>query len=172
MTFGTLFANSFRVLSAGNYSSSDPYGYSPTLDSIWFVVTYILMTCGSVVIVENLFIVMVFLSHKEFRILSNVFLASLCVADFLYASFGFYGSMTLDSAKVCYFSLSEIKIIPVHWVLFLTRNKYVPQQIIGFTTSFFPYGKILLKMYDAHTVVPEGRTILTILDCVCLSFLF
>ena len=111
MTFGTLFAKSFHALSAAdNASSPDLYGYNPTLDSIWFVVTYILMTCGSVVIVENLFIVMVFLSHKEFRILSSVFLASLCVADILYASFGFYGSMTLDSAKVGSFSLFSLLV--------------------------------------------------------------
>ena len=109
MTFGTVFVKSFFTLSKDNASSPDPYACNPTLDSIWMVVTYILMTFGFVVIVENLFIVMVFLVHKEFHLLSNLFVTSLCVADFLYASFGFYGAMALDSTKVSSFSFSKSK---------------------------------------------------------------
>ena len=152
MTFGTLFGNSFRAQSAGNAGNAscpDPYGYNATLDSIWFVVTYILMTCGSVVIVENLFIVMVFLSHKEFHILSNVFLASLCVADFLYASFGFYGSMVLDSAKVVSFSFSEIKKFPKYLIHFDSKNNRFHKLFVTMQTNFVFY---LISDRNCHKV--------------------
>ena len=118
MTFGTVFVKSFLILSPdasssnsnnsnGNDSDFPPGGvdptapaYNPSLDVVWVVVTYVLLICGVVVVMENLFIITCFALHRQLHLLSNLLLVSLCVADMLYAGFGFYGAMALESAQV------------------------------------------------------------------------
>ena len=76
------------------------HGYDPELEDIWDVNNYGLRIFGCFVMVENLFVIGVLLAYKELCILSNAFLVTLCLSDFLYASTGFISSFLLDSTKV------------------------------------------------------------------------
>ena len=75
------------------------------IEDIWDVNSHLLTVLGIVVMIENVFVMMAFIAHKQLRVLHNTFLLSLSLAEFLYSLFSCFGSLFLDSPKVSTFSV-------------------------------------------------------------------
>ena len=113
MSLGTLFSRAFlSALSSpqpdnNSKTSVNMTGYlmtgyhaDPELETIWDVTTFFIRVFGSIVLLENTFVIGALLAFKELHVLSKAFLVSLYLADYLYALCGLIGSFLLDSSKV------------------------------------------------------------------------
>ena len=76
------------------------YHADPELETIWDVTTFFIRVFGSIVLLENTFVIGALLAFKELHVLSKAFLVSLYLADYLYALCWLIGSFLLDSSKV------------------------------------------------------------------------
>ena len=70
------------------------------LEVLWDANSYFLIAFGIAVMVENAFVFFGFVFHKQLRVLSNTFVVSLSVADFMYAFYSTVGTFLVDNAKV------------------------------------------------------------------------
>ena len=70
------------------------------LESLWDATSYLLISIGLAVMLENVFVFFGFVFHRQLRVLSNTFVVSLSVADFMYALYSTVGTFLVHNAKV------------------------------------------------------------------------
>ena len=90
------------ILESHQYANNDSTNDSmeEELEGAWDAISYVLICLWVVVMVENALVLFAFVFHKKLRVLSNTFVVSLSVADFMYAMYSTTGTFLLDSPKV------------------------------------------------------------------------
>ena len=80
--------------------SSDGDHMDEELEGAWDAISHVLVALGLVVMVENALVLIAFVFHKQLRVLSNTFVVSLSIADFMYALYSTMGTSLLGSPSV------------------------------------------------------------------------